>query len=42
MKRYLRRVKRLGHDIPASNRIDDDTARVALAAALLHDLGHGP
>jgi hypothetical protein len=42
MKRYLRRVKRLGHDIPSNDHIDDDSARVALAAALLHDLGHGP
>ncbi len=42
MKRYLDRVRDLGSDIPASDRIDDDSARVALAAALLHDLGHGP
>ncbi|MCA9704308.1 MAG: HD domain-containing protein [Myxococcales bacterium] len=42
MKRYLDRVRRLGADIPASDRIDDDMAQVALAAALLHDVGHGP
>lgn len=42
MKRYLDRVRRLASDIPASDRIDDDMARVALAAALLHDIGHGP
>jgi len=42
MKRYLDRVCQLGADIPARDRIDDDTARVALASALLHDLGHGP
>jgi HD superfamily phosphohydrolase len=42
MQRYLERVRRLASDIPASDRIDDDMARVALAAALLHDLGHGP
>lgn len=42
MKRYLDRVRGLSSDIPATDRIDDDTARVALAAALLHDLGHGP
>jgi uncharacterized protein len=42
MKRYLGRVRRLGDDIPARDRIDVDTGRVALAAALLHDLGHGP
>ena len=42
MKRYLDRVRGLASDIPAGDRIDDDMARVALAAALLHDLGHGP
>jgi HD superfamily phosphohydrolase len=42
MKRYIERVRALGSDIPAADRIDDDMARVALAAALLHDLGHGP
>ena len=42
MKRYLDRVRVLGSDIPAADRIDDDMARVAMAAALLHDLGHGP
>jgi HD superfamily phosphohydrolase len=42
MKRYLDRVRQLGADIPAPDRIDDDTARMALAAAVLHDLGHGP
>ncbi|MBL4689545.1 MAG: HD domain-containing protein [Nannocystaceae bacterium] len=42
MKRYLDRVRGLGSDIPASDHIDDHSARVALAAALLHDLGHGP
>jgi len=42
MKRYLARVSRLAHDLRARDRVDDDTARIALAAALLHDLGHGP
>lgn len=42
MKLYLQRVRRLGNDIPARDRVDLDTGRVALAAALLHDLGHGP
>jgi len=42
MKRYLDRVRSLASDIPASDRIDDDMASVALAAALLHDVGHGP
>ena len=42
MKRYLGRIRRLGDDIPARDRVDVETGRVALAAALLHDLGHGP
>jgi uncharacterized protein len=42
MKRYLGRVRRLGDDIPSRDRVDVDTGRIALAAALLHDLGHGP
>ena len=42
MKRYLQRVARLSSDIPQRERIEPDDARVALAAALLHDLGHGP
>jgi HD superfamily phosphohydrolase len=42
MKRYLDRVRRYSSDIAARDRVDDDAARVALAAALLHDLGHGP
>ncbi len=42
MKRYLDRVYALSEDLPAADRIDEDTAQVALAAALLHDLGHGP
>lgn len=42
MKRYLHRVGKLADDIPAADRIDDETASLALAAALLHDLGHGP
>jgi HD superfamily phosphohydrolase len=42
MKRYLDRVYALSDDLPASDRVDPETAQVALAAALLHDLGHGP
>jgi HD superfamily phosphohydrolase len=42
MQRYLDRVRTLSAELPAHDRIDDDWARVALAAALLHDLGHGP
>lgn len=42
MKRYLERVGKLAHEIPERDRIDTAHARIALAAALLHDLGHGP
>ena len=42
MKRYLDRVYALSDDLPTADRVDPDTAQVALAAALLHDLGHGP
>jgi hypothetical protein len=42
MKRYLESVRTLSVNIPAADQVDDDTARIALAAALLHDLGHGP
>ena len=42
MQRYLDRVRTLEAELPAHDRIDDGTALAALAAALLHDLGHGP
>lgn len=42
MKRYLDRVRMISGDLPSRDRIDSDTAKVALAAAMLHDLGHGP
>jgi len=42
MKRYLARVRTLAHELDERDRIDEDTERVALAAALLHDVGHGP
>lgn len=42
MKRYLDRVATLSGDLPEHDRVDRDTSAVALAAALLHDLGHGP
>lgn len=42
MKRYLERVGKLSDEIPEPDRIDTAHARIALAAALLHDLGHGP
>lgn len=42
MRRYLERVWDLSHELPVADRIDADTELIALAAALLHDLGHGP
>lgn len=42
MRRYLERVDELSDEIPSRDRIDQATAGIALAGALLHDLGHGP
>lgn len=42
MRRYLERVWALSNELPEHDRIDADTELIALAAALLHDLGHGP
>lgn len=42
MQRYLERVRSLADELPAHDRIDHHWEAVALAAALLHDLGHGP
>lgn len=42
MKRYLDRVAALAEDLPAHERPGPEHAMIALAAALLHDLGHGP
>jgi HD superfamily phosphohydrolase len=42
MGRLLDRVAALEHALPTQERIDPEAARDALAAALLHDLGHGP
>jgi HD superfamily phosphohydrolase len=42
MTRLLERVRRLEDELPAELRLDGQRRRDALAAALLHDLGHGP
>lgn len=42
MTRYLARVAELSDQLPARERVDEDTANMAVAAALLHDVGHGP
>lgn len=42
MTRLLHRVRRVEHELPPELRIDAEARREAIAAALLHDLGHGP
>ena len=42
MKRLIARLRDVEGDLPARHRLDKETAREALAAALLHDVGHGP
>ncbi|PRQ09660.1 HD domain-containing protein [Enhygromyxa salina] len=42
MQRYLERVRSLVDELPSHDRIDPWWEAIALAAALLHDLGHGP
>jgi HD superfamily phosphohydrolase len=42
MKRLIARLRDVEGDLPAGHRIDRETAKEALAAALLHDVGHGP
>ncbi|KIG14169.1 Deoxyguanosinetriphosphate triphosphohydrolase [Enhygromyxa salina] len=42
MQRYLERVRSLADELPSHDRIDPWWEAIALAAALLHDLGHGP
>ena len=42
MARLLDRIESLHVDLPADQRLDPEAARDAFAAALLHDLGHGP
>jgi HD superfamily phosphohydrolase len=42
MKRLLARLRDVEGDLPQAHRLVKETAREALAAALLHDVGHGP
>ena len=42
MVRLLERVRERDHELPPELRLDDEAGRDAVAAALLHDLGHGP
>ncbi len=42
MKKLIGRLRGLHEDLPFWQRVTSDRARDALAAAMLHDLGHGP
>ena len=42
MVRLLARMQHAGAVLPVEQRLDAETEADALAAALLHDLGHGP
>jgi HD superfamily phosphohydrolase len=42
MSRLLLRLRAIHDELPPEERVTEDRAREALAAALLHDLGHGP
>lgn len=42
MKLLIARLRQIDHDLPFWQRLTSERARDALAAALLHDLGHGP
>jgi len=42
MSRFIARMRAIHGSLPVEQRLGADTAREALAAALLHDLGHGP
>jgi HD superfamily phosphohydrolase len=42
MKRLIARLRDVEGALPARQRLGKETAREALAAALLHDVGHGP
>jgi uncharacterized protein len=42
MTRFIRRLQSIHGDLPAAQQITSEHARDAVAAAFLHDLGHGP
>ncbi len=42
MTLLLRRLRSLEHELPPHERLDADRGREAIAAAFLHDVGHGP
>ncbi len=42
MQKLQRRIRQVHGELPPDQRLDADGSREALAAALLHDLGHGP
>jgi HD superfamily phosphohydrolase len=42
MKLLLARLRAIHGDLPASQQVTEERGRDALAAAFLHDLGHGP
>ena len=42
MVRFLDRIRSVQGELRPEERVDDEAARDAVAAALVHDLGHGP
>ena len=42
MQLFLRRIRQIDGELPFWQRISSERARDAIAAAFLHDVGHGP
>jgi hypothetical protein len=42
MQRFLARLRQIDQELPFWRRVTSERARDAIAAALLHDVGHGP
>jgi HD superfamily phosphohydrolase len=42
MQLFLARLRQVDHDLPFWQRVTSERARDAIAAAFLHDIGHGP